>query len=697
GCIGTATPIYTRTPRPTTTPIPPTPIPPTATRTPTRTLTRTLTPSRTPTPTVTEARNCQLGNDPQVACTEVPTFTPTFTRTPSPTVTPAQNCQFDVQPQVPCTEVPTFTPTLTHTLTRTPSPTVTAARNCQFGLDPLVACTEVPTFTPSRTPTATITAARNCKLGVDLQVPCTETPTYTPTRWHPPRATPTPTQAACPLSEVCTGQDGVGVSALVTEADQFPQIGASIELRFTVTNENILPVTNITTRITLPPALTFESSSDPANYRDEQWLIANLNANSSITLVVTARVGGSLGATLTSSIALEELNGGKPSSFPVAQVLVIPALCVGEINEGARVNVRIDPRVYQSPGTISNPLNATTLVPVISYNVNFWANQWQSDVDARQNDVNAYYGWYRIIHPQDSFTPKREGWIVDLRLDGCEHLAAPLYFDSTQTVSTDDNTPLPVPVLNPFNPNFRCVTEIDNPQARLDCSAQVYYRFIIHPTVTIDGVVLRELLTAIYPDELQGFPTTNNIPRSLLNAVFINNWRRSCGNGCNGDWLIFWLASKQAWYNKGKSNYLNADVNGLVLNSQNVDILTIFQGTLGQDRVINGQIPIDWGNWWYGILTDSTNLRSGYNQVLYQRSNNAIAPYIATMGCIRIASIEGTKWTDYVFAVVTIQQDQALPPTNTKPKNPTDIPGWVNAPAPQPPSNNCPLNSLPPN
>jgi hypothetical protein len=207
---------------------------------------------------------------------------------------------------------------------------------------------------------------------------------------------------------------------------------------------------------------------------------------------------------------------------------------------------------------------------------------------------------------------------------------------------------------------------------RLDCADDVYDAYYS----AFGGVpTLVNLLAALFDEEL-GQAALNGGQEPSVEA-FANNYLASCSEGCTKAELVWWLASKQGWYRYAGQSLSNLidDIN------QNIYSPTaasrIFSGTW-TGGYGDGNVPYDWGNWAYGS-GGYASIRGGTQNVEYYRVWQAWFDYHSynlpystdrrarcdngyDSGSNRVPS---DFWTDYIFAIVTFNQDQALPAVST--------------------------------
>ncbi|GAB4508654.1 MAG: hypothetical protein OHK0046_01700 [Anaerolineae bacterium] len=315
-------------------------------------------------------------------------------------------------------------------------------------------------------------------------------------------------------------------------------------------------------------------------------------------------------------------------------------------------------------------------VPVIGYNIHEYAYDM---TEAQAPDVSANYGWFNIVLPEDNLQPEnhRSGWVIATGVDGCDFLTEPISEFSGSTINNlGDALPEPLDLRDPN----ACINVI-NALARRDCAAQVYYVYYSAYEGT-GAPTLLHLMAVMARIELGLTP--NEESNTLVVGTLINNYRNSCIGGCSGTDLIEWLASKQGWYAEGKSNYSLVELESALFTFATVP--TDIENALASVSLStgyttpSGQVPDDWGNWWYRHLPTTDD---GYYRVLDENYETEDKP--TSVYCERIIKT-GLNWSDYVFAIVTAVQDSKLPGTNQK--EPNQIPSWVTTR--QTPSTTCP-------
>ncbi|MCL4251335.1 MAG: SH3 domain-containing protein, partial [Anaerolineae bacterium] len=316
----------------------------------------------------------------------------------------------------------------------------------------------------------------------------------------------------------------------------------------------------------------------------------------------------------------------------------LDTICVGTINaDEPMVNVRAE---TGSQAQLLGTLNAGDTVYVTDYAIN-----------ADPADRPAHYGWFKIHYQSDW------GWVWSERVDGCNSSTRQLTFDD-QIVSTDENAVLPAPVRvgegNPF-----CIVRLI--AGRMDCAEQVYdafYRAYSSPPT------LANLLVAIIATEIP--PYLTNAEDSLIAAVIVNDYRQKCAGGCTGAQLIEWLASKQAWYAAGQPGYEEV----IVLQFTSPELAQVYRsliaGRLDSTIIWENEIPEDWGNWHFNASPEYQNVLYGDKAVLHC---DVVRQYFGEQPDQR-------AWTDYVFAIVTYEQNGVLGGTTTG-SNPSPRPSWV--------------------
>jgi hypothetical protein len=213
---------------------------------------------------------------------------------------------------------------------------------------------------------------------------------------------------------------------------------------------------------------------------------------------------------------------------------------------------------------------------------------------------------------------------------------------------------------------------------RLECSEQVLDTFYtMFQTTYGRAPVFGELMAALYIEEL-GLISSEDSAKQAMGNNFVN----SCGSGCSRSGLITWLSSKQGWYRYGTAN--GANVTGLINRANDANAQSISQAIVGAGVnwsgacTTNVDIPCDWGNWAYNT-SGYNNIRYGSQSVVYYRiwqrwddyhSYKTIGTLDQKARCDNGLTNDNNRvpsdwWTDYIFAIVTYNQDIALSQSST--------------------------------
>jgi hypothetical protein len=209
---------------------------------------------------------------------------------------------------------------------------------------------------------------------------------------------------------------------------------------------------------------------------------------------------------------------------------------------------------------------------------------------------------------------------------------------------------------------------------RLQCSEQVYDQYLTDFQVANERQpTLRDIIATLYHKEFGGMTDP------VLKEALGNNFLNSCGEtGCTREELILWLSSKQGWYSYGRQNNL-AHTGPLISypNQQDYEVLAeqiVGIGTSWPAACsINVNIPCDWANW--GLQdADYSSIRNRSVSTLYC----ILYQYWFDEGNPPddIPNRPPDIWGDYIFAVVSYDQDSQLGDPSTYDYSVT--PGWLN-------------------
>ncbi len=252
-----------------------------------------------------------------------------------------------------------------------------------------------------------------------------------------------------------------------------------------------------------------------------------------------------------------------------------------------------------------------------------------------------YYRWFEV-----SLVGHRTGWIWEnnLTLSHSEfaQVYAPLRFDNddAQLVALSE---LPAP--SPPAAGLICVEGKE--AGRLDCAAQVYYRYY-YSFKRMKGHVptLRNLLSAIYVGEF-GMATANGIEEGLAVEALKNNFIGYTGDTRTIVQVIDWLGNVPSWYQLGDPTYATPATTPTTLDegipehyfAYNARFLTLQRSGMA----------IQWGNYPYGGEAYNrimNNLEPGVLACQLYQDSGAFQPYVGNPLLVTPA-----RWTDEVFII----------------------------------------------
>ena len=223
---------------------------------------------------------------------------------------------------------------------------------------------------------------------------------------------------------------------------------------------------------------------------------------------------------------------------------------------------------------------------------------------------------------------------------------------------------------------------------RLDCSDDVYNLYYSTYQNTVGSTpILQEILAAVFDEELGQAYEVGQGDAAI--EAFANNYLASCRNGCTKAQIMWWLASKQGWYRyAGRSVSLLIQSDNMSAQSPNLASRIFSQSWVGGSG--DGNIPYDWGNWGYGSdgywsIKDHTQSVISARIWHGWRDLNAYQILGQKDGLARCdngldannKAIPSDYWTDYVFAIVSLNQDIALPNSSTYQPCSNARPDWL--------------------
>jgi hypothetical protein len=323
------------------------------------------------------------------------------------------------------------------------------------------------------------------------------------------------------------------------------------------------------------------------------------------------------------------------------------------------------------------PPSSNQMIDTASLTVNYPA--WSPDgsqiaFSTGLSGGNVYVMDSSFTSPPTSLTSNSSGyWELDWGL------GTPVVTLPSSTAPTYD-TPLPDP--NTWTSGEDC-TQDGSPTSLLGCSENTYEAFY-NLFIQQEGRIptYQDLLAVVYDEEL------GDVWGERTLAAFANNYLGSCGNGCDLEGLLTWLASKQGWYvygghlDENKVFIPNPDPYKIV--NQLIEINHILPGgeataydfarRVFEDSWNGGygpNIPFDWGNWKY---EDESNTP-------YQRIKGGQQPVILCVVIQGWSDLDKNTlpdiWYDYIFATVTYYQDTQLPQTTVYNYKVDDRPPWL--------------------
>ena len=230
---------------------------------------------------------------------------------------------------------------------------------------------------------------------------------------------------------------------------------------------------------------------------------------------------------------------------------------------------------------------------------------------------------------------------------------------------------------------------------RLDCSDDVYDLYYSTYQNTVGSTpILQEILAAVFDEEL-GLAYNVGQGDAGIEA-FANNYLASCRNGCTKAQIMWWLASKQGWYDYARNNPYKPIQN--LVNSSHISISSpTAAGLVFTETWVggygDGTTPYDWANWRYNkvgyweIRNDPQSVisvrpwsgwRDIYSYGIPTRQKDGLARYDNGLDQSG-TQVPADLWTHYIFAIVSHNQDLALASSSGYSQCVDSRPSWLPA------------------
>jgi len=135
---------------------------------------------------------------------------------------------------------------------------------------------------------------------------------------------------------------------------------------------------------------------------------------------------------------------------------------------------------------------------------------------------------------------------------------------------------------------------------RLDCADEVYDLYYVSFQNTYGRIpMLVDVMASVFDEELSLAVMAQQTEFAV--EAYANNYLANCSNGCTKAQLMWWLASKQGWYDYA-SDY--KPISGLVDSENRSGYSPTAANRVFTESWIggygDGNVPYDWANWHYG-------------------------------------------------------------------------------------------------